>query len=69
MPSQWLFFTLIALLPLAVALILLLVAPGRAGRLLERVRDWLIAHARTVASVIIFILAVALLRNGIAGLV
>ena len=66
---EWLFFTLIALLPLAVALLLLLVAPERAGRLLERVRDWLIAHARTVASVIILILAVALLRNGIAGLV
>jgi hypothetical protein len=66
---EWLFFTVIALLPLAVALLLLLVAPERAGRLLERVRDWLIAHARTVASVIILILAVALLRNGIAGLV
>jgi MFS-type transporter involved in bile tolerance (Atg22 family) len=29
----------------------------------------LIAHARTVASVLIFLLALALLRNGIAGLV
>ena len=66
---EWFFFTVIALLPLAVALLLLLVAPEWAGRLLERVRDWLIAHARTVASVIILILAVALLRNGIAGLV
>jgi hypothetical protein len=66
---EWLFFTLVALLPLAVALFLLLVAPDSAGRLLVRVRDWLIAHARTVASVIIVILAVALLRNGIAGLV
>jgi hypothetical protein len=65
---EWLFFTLVALLPLAVALFLLLVAPDPAGRLLARVRDWLIAHARTVASVIIFILAIALLRNGIAGL-
>ena len=43
--------------------------PNGAGRLLARVRDWLIAHARTVASVIILILALALLRNGIAGLV
>lgn len=66
---EWLFFTLVALLPLAVALLLLLVAPERAGRLLERVRDWLIAHARTVASVIILVLALALLRSGIAGLV
>jgi hypothetical protein len=65
---EWLFFTLVALLPLAIALVLLVVAPERAGRLLRRVRDWLIAHARTVASVLIFLLAVALLRNGIAGL-
>jgi hypothetical protein len=66
---EWLFFTLVALLPLAIALVLLLVAPGSAQRLLARVRDWLIAHARTVASVLIFLLALALLRNGIAGLV
>lgn len=66
---EWLFFTLVALLPLAIALVLLLVAPERAERLLRRVRDWLIDHARTVASVLIFLLAVALLRNGIAGLV
>jgi hypothetical protein len=66
---EWLFFTLVALLPLAIALVLLLVAPERAERLLRRVRDWLIAHARTVASVLILLLAVALLRNGIAGLV
>ena len=66
---EWLFFTLVALLPLAIALVLLLVAPGPAERLLARARDWLIAHARTVASVIVFILALALLRNGISGLV
>ncbi len=34
-----------------------------------RVRDWLLANARMVASVIIFLLSVALLRNGISGLV
>jgi hypothetical protein len=66
---EWLFFTLVALLPLAIALVLLLVAPAPAARLLARVRDWLIAHARTVASVIVFILALALLRNGVSGLV
>ena len=66
---EWLFFALVSLLPLAVALVLLFVAPDWAGRLLTRVRDILIARARTVASVIIFILALALLRNGIAGLV
>lgn len=66
---EWLFFTLVALLPLAIALVLLLVAPKPAVRFLARVRDWLIAHARTVASVLVFLVAVALLRNGIAGLV
>jgi hypothetical protein len=65
---EWLFFTLVALLPLGIALVLLLVAPEPAGHLLARARDWLIAHARTVASVIVVILAVALLRNGITGL-
>lgn len=66
---EWVFFALVSLLPLAVALLLLLVARDRAERLLLRVRDLLIARARTVASVILFLLAVALLRNGIAGLV
>jgi hypothetical protein len=66
---EWLFFTLVSLLPLAVALGMLLVAPGWAGHVLTRVRDWLITHARTVASVLIVLLAVALLRNGISGLV
>jgi hypothetical protein len=64
----WLFFTLVSLLPLAIALLLLLVARDWAERLLVRLRDWLIANARAVASVIVFLLALALLRNGIAGL-
>jgi Sap, sulfolipid-1-addressing protein len=66
---DWAFFALVSLLPLAVALLLLLAARDWAERLLMRVRDLLIARARTVASVIVFLLAVALLRNGIAGLV
>jgi threonine/homoserine/homoserine lactone efflux protein len=66
---DWVFFTLVALLPLAVALVLLVVAPARAKRILERTRDWLIPNARTIAIVIILLLAAALLRNGISGLV
>jgi uncharacterized membrane protein len=65
---SWLFFALVSLLPLALALVLLLVAPGHAGPFLERVRDWLIGHIRAVAGVLVFLLALALLRNGIAGL-
>lgn len=65
---QWLVFTLISLLPLAVALLLLFLVPARAERLLQSVRVWLEQHFRQIASVIIFLLALALLRNGIAGL-
>jgi hypothetical protein len=66
---DWLFFSLVSLLPLAIALIMLLVARGWTERLLVRVRDWLLQHVRTIAAVIVVLLAAALLRNGIAGLV
>jgi hypothetical protein len=65
---QWVFFALVSLLPLSVALILLLVAPGWTGRVLSSVRFWLERHARTIAIVLIVLLAASLLRNGIAGL-
>ena len=66
--ADWLFFTLVSLLPLASALVLLLIAPAWTGRVLERVRVWLELHARTVAAAIVVLVAVSLLRNGIAGL-
>jgi hypothetical protein len=65
---QWLFFTLVSLLPLAVALLLLIVARDRALRVLGGVRRWLERHALTIALVILVLLAASLLRNGIAGL-
>ena len=65
---DWLFFTLVSLLPLAVALVLLTIAPERATRLLHRARDWLIRNTRIIAAVIVGLLAAVLLRNGIAGL-
>ena len=65
---DWLFFTLVSLLPLLIALIALVVARERTQRILESARGWLERHARTVAAVILFLLAAALLRNGIAGL-
>ncbi len=65
---QWLFFSLVSLLPLALSLLLLLVAPRSAGRLLGGARRWLELHARTIAFVILILLAASLLRNGIAGL-
>ena len=65
---QWLFFALVSLLPLLAAIVLLAVAPGRAKTILHTVRVWLERNLTTIAIVIIVLLAVALLRNGIAGL-
>src|SRR4051794_36708865 len=66
--ADWLFFAVASLLPLAAALVLLVVAPGTARRTLQSARGWLEGHARTLAAVILVALAAALLRNGIAGL-
>jgi hypothetical protein len=65
---EWMFFSVVSLLPLAVALIMLAVSPDRAKRLLQRVRDWLLHNARLIAAVIMVLLAAALLRDGISGL-
>jgi hypothetical protein len=65
---QWLLFTLVSLLPLGVAILLLLVVPDRAEPLLRATRVWLESHLRLIASVLILLLALSLLRNGIAGL-
>jgi hypothetical protein len=64
----WLLFTVVSLLPLGIAVVLLLVSPTWAERLLRASREWLEGHLRLIASVIILLLAVSLLRNGIAGL-
>jgi hypothetical protein len=65
---EWVFFALVSLLPLAVALILLLVAREWTEARLHRVRFWLEGHLRALAFVILLLLAASLLRNGIAGL-
>jgi len=65
--AGWTFFTLVSLLPLAVALVLLAVARDWTARVLDQARAWLELHARTIAAVILIALAAALLRNGIAG--
>jgi len=66
--AGWVLFTLVSLLPLAVALVMLLVAHDRAIRLLTSVRAWLERSGRMVAAVILLLLAAALIRNGIVGL-
>lgn len=65
---QWLFFALASLLPLLVAIVLLAVAPGWAERILNAARGWLERHAMQVLLVLLVLLAVSLLRGGIAGL-
>ena len=57
-----------SLLPLSVALLMLAAAPEPTQRLLAGARAWLERNARTIAAVILILLAVVLLRNGIAGL-
>ena len=61
-------FSVISLLPLGVALLLLAVAREWTMRVLGTARLWLERHVRTVAAVLVVLLAVALMRNGIAGL-
>jgi len=65
---SWIFFSLASLLPLAVALLLLLVARDWTMRILGSARDWLQLHAMQVAAVLVVLLALSLLRNGISGL-
>ena len=65
---DWLFFSLVSLLPLAVALVLLVVARDWAKRKLDSANTWLQLHVRTIAAVLVVLIAASLLRNGIAGL-
>ena len=65
---SWVFFSLVSLLPLAVALLLLALAPAWTRRVLGAVRVWLERNARNVAAVLVVLIALSLLRNGIAGL-
>jgi len=66
--AEWVAFALISLLPLATALVLLVVARDWTERLLARIRAWLERRVMTVAGVILVLFAIAILRNGIAGL-
>ena len=66
--AEWVIFTFVSLLPLATAMVMLLVAPERAQRILRLARDWLERHARSIGAAIVILLAASLLRGGIAGL-
>ncbi len=66
--AEWAVFALVSLLPLSIALVALAVAPEPTQRLLMRARGWLERNARTIAAVILLLLAAVLMRNGIAGI-
>jgi hypothetical protein len=66
--AEWVGFALVSLLPLSIALVALALAPEPTTRLLSGAREWLERNARPIAAVILLLLAVVLLRNGIAGL-
>ncbi len=66
--ALWLAFALISLLPLLAALLALGVSRDWAVATLQAARGWLERNARTLAAVIVVLLAAALLRNGIVGL-
>ncbi|MGZ4301370.1 MAG: GAP family protein [Gaiellaceae bacterium] len=65
---DWLFFTVASLLPLALALVSILIAPDWTKRQLGRARSFLERDGRTIAAAIGVLLAASLIRNGIAGL-
>lgn len=65
---RWLLFTLIALLPLELALLTLTVAPDWTSRVLGRARVWLTRNVMRIAAALVAVLGVVLLRNGIVGL-
>jgi len=66
---DWVLFSLVSLLPLAAALILILVSKEWTLRKLDAARAWLVRNARIIAAVIILALAAVMLRNGIDGLI
>jgi hypothetical protein len=66
--ADWLFFTVVSLLPLALALLSLLVARDWTVRQLGRARGFLERDAKTIAAAIVVLLALSLIRNGVAGL-
>lgn len=65
---DWILFAVVAFLPLGIALVMLLAAPDSTKPRLVIIRRWIEAHARTIITVILFGLAISLLRDGITGL-
>jgi hypothetical protein len=65
---DWTLFAIVALLPLAAALLMLLIAPSLTRPRLITARGFVERHARTIIAVVLLGLAASLLRDGITGL-
>lgn len=65
---DWLLFTIVSMLPLGLGLILLRTAPAWTTPKLAAARGFTERHSRAIAAVVVVALGVALLREGIAGL-
>ena len=65
---DWALFAVVALLPLAVALLMLMVAPGFTQPRLITARGFVERHAGTIIAVVLLGLAASLLHDGITGL-
>jgi uncharacterized membrane protein len=65
--ALWLGFAVVSLLPLAVAVVMLAVAPEPTKRTLHAAREWLERRARTIAAILLVLLATSLLSHGVAG--
>ena len=63
----WLGFAVVSLLPLAVAVLMLTLAPEPTKRVLHAARSWLERRARVIAAVLLVLLAGSLLSHGVAG--
>ena len=66
--AEWAGFAFVSLLPLSAALVMLAVAPEPTTRALTAARGLLERNARTIAASVLILLAVVLMRNGVAGL-
>jgi hypothetical protein len=66
---DWTLFAVVSLLPLVLALVLLVVAPGWAMPRLVRAREWIEAHARAMTATICGLLALSLIYEGVSALV
>lgn len=66
--ADWALFAVVALLPLGIALLMLLLAPGVTKPLLASARRVVERHGLTIIAIVLLGLALSLLRDGIVGL-